>query len=78
METFVHLIEDFEYPTSYEDLLDDINRRKQRSNQPHFIFFEIYIMMNKLRRPLTESEKLRIIVRNVLPQYAFIRDSEGM
>lgn len=65
------LIEDFESPTFYEDLIDEINRRKHRQNEKFIVYYsEILSMMQKLKNPLIESEKIRIIVRNLLPQFA--------
>ncbi|XP_050498834.1 uncharacterized protein LOC126879691 [Diabrotica virgifera virgifera] len=58
-------------PYSYQDdLLDDIKKRKQLQNEPVTMFINnILGLCSRLDIPLTESEKVRIIMKSLLPSY---------
>lgn len=64
------LISDFVSTDFYDDLLDDIKKRKQRENETIVLFFAIIEdMFNKLPVEMGQRNKVKIVKKLLLPVY---------
>lgn len=62
--------EDFQPPEYDERLLDEIKRRTQGKNESMGIFIAVMTnMFERLSKPIEESSKLKIILKNISPFY---------
>lgn len=72
------LLDTFQLPYYQEELLDEIKRRTQSNQENVLIYMAIMQnMFNRLPTPITETQKLMILRRNLQPyfQKAICRDS---